>query len=179
LRGGLALVLALFIAPVTAVMAGLFLDEIAEVIETRDYPGDTPGRPMPLGQSVKQSLGFLLVVGLGNIVALLLLLVPGINIAAFFLVNGYLLGREYFEFAAMRFMSPRGRQAAESTQLDNDLLRRPDHRRLPLRAAAQPADPDVRRRHDGASAQDDCGEGGCGAVNGEDQVRGRPRECTV
>lgn len=103
---GLALVLALFIAPVTAVMAGLFLDEIAEVIETRDYPGETPGRPMPLGQSVKQSLGFLLVVGLGNIVALLLLLVPGINLAAFFLVNGYLLGREYFEFAAMRFMSP-------------------------------------------------------------------------
>jgi CysZ protein len=104
---GLALVLALFIAPVTAVMAGLFLDEIAEVIETRDYPGETPGRPMPLGQSIKQSLGFLLVVGLGNIVALLLLLVPGINLAAFFLVNGYLLGREYFEFAAMRFMSPR------------------------------------------------------------------------
>ena len=30
---------------------------------------------------------------------------PGINIAAFFLVNGYLLGREFFEFAAMRFRS--------------------------------------------------------------------------
>jgi CysZ protein len=103
---GLALVLALFIAPVTAVMAGLFLDDIAEVIETRDYPGDTPGQAMPLGQSIKQSLGFLLVVGLGNILALLLLLVPGVNLAAFFLVNGYLLGREYFEFAAMRFMSP-------------------------------------------------------------------------
>lgn len=28
---------------------------------------------------------------------------PGINIAAFFVVNGYLLGREFFEFAAMRF----------------------------------------------------------------------------
>lgn len=98
--------LALFVAPVTAAMAGLFLDDIAEVIETRDYPGETPGRPMPLGQSIRQSLGFLMVVGLGNLFALILLLVPGINIAAFFLVNGYLLGREYFEFAAMRFMSP-------------------------------------------------------------------------
>lgn len=103
---GLALVLALFVAPVTAAMAGLFLDDIAEVIETRDYPYETPGRPMPLGQSIRQSLGFLLVVGLGNLFALVLLLVPGINLAAFFLVNGYLLGREYFEFAAMRFMSP-------------------------------------------------------------------------
>ena len=32
--------------------------------------------------------------------------VPGVNIVAFFLVNGYLLGREFFEFAAMRIRSP-------------------------------------------------------------------------
>ena len=36
---------------------------------------------------------------------LMLLFIPGINILAFFLVNGYLLGREFFEFAAMRFRS--------------------------------------------------------------------------
>ena len=102
---GLALVLALFVAPVTAVMAGLFLDDIAEVIEIRDYPNETPGRPMPLAQSIRQSLGFLLVVALGNLLALILLLVPGINLAAFFLVNGYLLGREYFESVAVRRMS--------------------------------------------------------------------------
>ena len=35
-----------------------------------------------------------------------MLLIPGVNIVAFFLVNGYLIGREYFEFAAMRFMAP-------------------------------------------------------------------------
>ena len=42
---------------------------------------------------------------LGNLLALFLLLVPGVNIAAFFLVNAYLLSREFFEFAAMRFRS--------------------------------------------------------------------------
>ncbi|MFT4180662.1 MAG: EI24 domain-containing protein, partial [Rhizobium sp.] len=42
----------------------------------------------------------------GNIVALFLLFIPGVNLVAFFLVNGYLLGREFFEFAAMRFRSP-------------------------------------------------------------------------
>ena len=58
---------------------------------------------MPTGASIVLSLKFFGVVIAGNLLALLLLLVPGVNIAAFFLVNGYLLGREFFEFAAMRF----------------------------------------------------------------------------
>lgn len=100
---GLALGLALLIAPVTAIIAGLFLDDVAEVVERTDYPDDAPGRAVPALRALILSLKFFCVVILGNIVALLLLVVPGINIAAFFLVNGYLLGREFFEFAAMRF----------------------------------------------------------------------------
>lgn len=100
---GLALGLALLIAPVTAIVAGLFLDDVAEAVERRDYADDPPGVPMPTGTSIVLSLKFFGVVIAGNLLALLLLLVPGVNIAAFFLVNGYLLGREFFEFAAMRF----------------------------------------------------------------------------
>ncbi|AZO10003.1 MULTISPECIES: sulfate transporter family protein [unclassified Mesorhizobium] len=100
---GLALGLALLIAPVTAIIAGLFLDDVADVVERTDYPGDPPGRAVPALRSLVLAVKFFGVVILGNIVALLLLLVPGINIAAFFVVNGYLLGREFFEFAAMRF----------------------------------------------------------------------------
>lgn len=100
---GLALGLALLIAPVTAIVAGLFLDDIAETVERTDYPLDPPGQAVPVLQSIMLALKFFAVVVLGNLVALLLLLVPGINIGAFFLVNGYLLGREFFEFAAMRF----------------------------------------------------------------------------
>lgn len=103
---GLALGLALLIAPITALIAGLFLDDVAEVIEKRDYAGDPPGKAMPFGEAMLGSIRFLGVVILGNIVALLLLLVPGVNLIAFFLVNGYLLGREFFEFAAMRFRTP-------------------------------------------------------------------------
>ncbi|TPN40624.1 sulfate transporter family protein [Mesorhizobium sp. B1-1-6] len=99
----LAFGMALLVAPVTAVVAGLFLDDVAEVVEHTDYPGDPPGRAMPALRSLVLAIKFFGVVVLGNIVALLLLLVPGINIAAFFIVNGYLLGREFFEFAAMRF----------------------------------------------------------------------------
>lgn len=100
---GLALGLALLIAPVTAIVAGLFLDDIAETVERTDYPLDPPGRPVPVLRSLVLTLKFFVVVIVGNLIALVLLLVPGINIAAFFLVNGYLLGREFFEFAAMRF----------------------------------------------------------------------------
>lgn len=100
---GLALGLALLIAPVTAVVAGVFLDDIAEVVEHEDYPGDRPGEAVPVMRGLVLSLKFLGVVAAGNIVALFLLLVPGVNVIAFFLVNGYLLGREFFEFAAMRF----------------------------------------------------------------------------
>lgn len=98
----LAVGMALLIAPVTAIIAGLFLDDVAEVVERTDYPNDPPGRAVPALQSLVLAIKFFGVVVLGNIVALLLLLVPGINIAAFFIVNGYLLGREFFEFAAMR-----------------------------------------------------------------------------
>lgn len=103
---GLALALALLMAPVTAVIAGFFLDDVAEVVERRDYPGEAPGHPLPLGEALWGSIKFLGVVIAGNLFALMLLFVPGVNLIAFFLVNGYLLGREFFEFAAMRFRPP-------------------------------------------------------------------------
>lgn len=101
---GLALALALLIAPATAMVAGIFLDAIAEAVERQDFPADPPGTALPALRSLVLAVKFFGVVIAGNIVALLLLLVPGINIAAFFIVNGYLLGREFFEFAAMRRM---------------------------------------------------------------------------
>lgn len=103
---GLALALALLIAPVTALIASFFLDEAAEIIEKRDYPSDPAGHAMPLGAAISSTLRFFVIVFLGNLFALILLLVPGINLIAFFIVNGYLLGREFFEFAAMRYRSP-------------------------------------------------------------------------
>lgn len=105
---GLAAVLAMLIAPVSAVVAGFFLDDAAEAIEKKDYALEPAGTPLPLGQSLMSSLRFFLIVIAANIVALLFLLVPGVNLIVFFLVNGYLLGREYFEFAASRHLGVAG-----------------------------------------------------------------------
>ncbi|MBO0346445.1 sulfate transporter family protein [Roseibium limicola] len=101
---GAIFVLGFLIAPVSALLAGLFQDQIAELVEARDYPHEAQGRAIPFFPSILMTIKFTGVVILGNIFALLLLLIPGINLVAFFLVNGYLLGREFFEFAASRFM---------------------------------------------------------------------------
>lgn len=98
-----AILLAFLVGPVSAAIAGIFLDDVAEHIEQQDYPTQAPGTAMPLGQSIVMSIKFFGVVIAGNLLALMLLLVPGVNLIAFFAVNGYLLGREYFQFAAMRF----------------------------------------------------------------------------
>lgn len=103
----IAVGLAFLIGPVSAAIAGIFLDDVADHIEAQDYPYDVRGKPMALVPSIIMSLKFFGIVIFGNFCALLLLLVPGVNLIAFFAVNGYLLGREYFQFAAMRFHDER------------------------------------------------------------------------
>ncbi len=105
--GGLALVAAsiFLIPPVTSLIAGLYLDDIAGQVERSAFPSDPPGRELPTAQSVWLAVKFFFVVLAVNLVALLLLLIPGVNLVAFYVGNGYLLGREYFELAAMRHMS--------------------------------------------------------------------------
>ncbi|HSM19526.1 MAG TPA: sulfate transporter family protein [Hyphomicrobiales bacterium] len=101
---GLLVGMAFLVGPITSLVAGLFLDEIAAHVEASDYPDDPPGRELPLARSLFLSVKFALVVLAANIVALFLLLLPGVNLVAFLVANGYLLGREYFELAALRHM---------------------------------------------------------------------------
>jgi CysZ protein len=97
--------------PISSLVAALFLDEVAGEVERSDYPGDPPGRALPIGHSIVLSAKFFGIVLAVNFVALLFLLVPGVNVAVFFVANGYLLGREYFELAAMRFRPAEEAQA--------------------------------------------------------------------
>ncbi len=93
------------VPPITSLVAAFFVDDIAEHVERTNFPADPPGRPLPLVQSIVISAKFFGIVLAVNFLALLLLLVPGINIAIFFFANAYLLSREYFELAAMRHRS--------------------------------------------------------------------------
>lgn len=93
------------VPPVTSLIAGLFLDDVAAQVERTDFPHEPEGRALPVARSIWLSIRFFGVTLLVNIVALLLLLVPGVNLIVFYVANGYLLGREYFQLAAMRYRS--------------------------------------------------------------------------
>lgn len=87
-------------------VAGFFFDELAEEVERELAPGEAPGRALSLGDAAWLSIKFSAVALGVNLVALLLLLVPGVNAAAFFGANAYLFGRGYFEPAASRYLPP-------------------------------------------------------------------------
>lgn len=111
---GSAFGLLFLVAPVTAAVASLFLDDVAEIVERTHYPNDPPGKPLPLLRGLLLSLRFAaLVLGL-NILLLALIFVPGVNLIAWLGVNGYLLGREYFSLAALRFRSEEDAAALRS-----------------------------------------------------------------
>jgi CysZ protein len=97
---------AIFIMPaVTAFVASFFSDEIAAEVEHTHYPADPPGAPVPVWtasfEGIKTSLLALLV----YLCAVPLVLFAGFGFIIFFVANCYLLGREYFLLAAMRFHS--------------------------------------------------------------------------
>ena len=128
---GLVVGLAFLIAPVTSLVAGFFLDDMAAIVEREIDPDGAPGpadrRPAWRRFSPCASPALSILV---NLIALALLFAPVVNIVAFLGANGYLLGREYFELAAMRFR-PAGRSARDAASLCvAHFLRRPDHRRL-------------------------------------------------
>jgi len=73
------------------------------VVERTDYPADPPGGAVPIMQSIGTAIRFFGVIALVNLMALPLVLFLGFGYVIFFIANGYLLGREYFEMAAARF----------------------------------------------------------------------------
>lgn len=102
---GIAIIAAIgfLVPPMVALVAGFFVDEIAATVERTHYPADPPGRAMSAGAALWLSLRFAVLVLAVNLLALALLILPGVNVAVWWVVNGYLLGRQYFEFAALRF----------------------------------------------------------------------------
>ena len=89
--------------PVTAVFAGLFLDEIAERVEKVHYASDAPGKAVPIGPSMLMALQFAIIVLLVHI-AMVPFLFVGLGAIGLIISNAYLLGREYFEMTGMRHM---------------------------------------------------------------------------
>lgn len=107
--GGVAtLVLTWLLFPlVLSACVCLFLDSVAAAVEARHFPVLPRAPGLPWWQSLLAGLRFLVVVIVLNVLLLALLLVlPPIYPVAYVLVNGVLVGREYFELVALRRCSP-------------------------------------------------------------------------
>ena len=95
---------AIFLMPaVTALVASFFADEIAETVERTHYPLDPPGRAPPLPRAVLEGVETALLALLIYLCCAPFLLLAGFGAVLFFLATAWLLGREYFYLAAMRF----------------------------------------------------------------------------
>ena len=95
----------LFPAVMVLVMSPL-LEDVAAAVEARHYPGLPAARAQPWSEMIAGVLAFIAISLALNILALplylLLLFLPPFNLFVFYLLNGYLLGREYFEIVAVR-----------------------------------------------------------------------------
>jgi CysZ protein len=91
---------------VTAFVASFFADEIAEQVEREYYHSDPPGAALPLWTGIIEGVKTALLALVVYLFATVLLLFAGLGVVIFFLATAWLLGREYFELAAMRFHSP-------------------------------------------------------------------------
>jgi len=75
----------------------------AEIVEREHYPAERPGVALPLGVAIPEGIKTALLTVLVYLVALPFVLFAGAGFLIFFFATAWLLGREYFELAAMRF----------------------------------------------------------------------------
>lgn len=70
---GLMLLLSVFLmVPVASAITSMFLDDVAQAVEDKHYPQLPPATPVPFGDAVRDTVNFLGVLILANIVALIL-----------------------------------------------------------------------------------------------------------
>jgi len=98
--------------PVASLFTGLFLEQVADAVEAKHYAHLPAADKVSFSDALVDSLkffGLLIVVNLLAIVIYLLstVLAPVI----FWIVNGILLGREYFQLVAMRRLGRKGANA--------------------------------------------------------------------
>lgn len=95
--------------PVASAFIGIFLDQIADAVEDRHYPGLPPARGVGIAEGIADALKFLGLLIAVNLVALIAyILFAPVAPLLFWAVNGVLLGREYAQMVALRRLDGAG-----------------------------------------------------------------------
>lgn len=117
----LMVVLSVFLMiPVASAITSMFLEEVAQAVEDRHYP-NLPAPPrIPLAEAFRDTVNFLGILIAANLLAFILYaLFSPLALFIFWALNGYLLGMEYFQLAAMRRI---GRAEAKALRRRNVAL---------------------------------------------------------
>ena len=101
---GLMLVLSVFLMiPVASAITSFFLEDVAEAVEATHYPALPSVPRTSLWDGLRDTVSFLGLMLVANLLAFTLYaLFPPFAPLIFYAMNGFLLGREYFQVAAMR-----------------------------------------------------------------------------
>jgi CysZ protein len=108
------LILAIFFlgAPVAAIFGSLYLDRIAARVDAHFFPNDPKAPGTSLATGLGETLRLIVLTLLLNVALLPMDIgVPGLAELATILAKGWLLGREFFELAALRHLSRAGSDA--------------------------------------------------------------------
>jgi CysZ protein len=96
-----------FLMPaVTALVGSFFVDDIALAVEREHYPDEPVGTPLSPALAILQGAKTALLSLAIYVIALPSVFIAGLGAVIFFIATAYLLGREYFELAAMRYRAP-------------------------------------------------------------------------
>jgi CysZ protein len=106
----------LLMPAITSLVASFFVDEVADHVEHEHYPAERPGVALPLGLALREGSKTAALTMLVYLIALPFVFVAGAGFLVFFIATAWLLGREYFELAAMRFRPP---HEAKAMRRDN------------------------------------------------------------
>ena len=145
---------ALFLMPtITAFVGSFFVDEIADAVEREYYPAEPAGRALPFFRALIEGMKIALLALMVYFCALPFIFFAGLGVIMLFLANSYLLGREYFELAAMRFRPPYEAKAMRKANARLHLSRRHGDRGVRVDPAGQSGDADLRHGLHGAHPQ--------------------------
>lgn len=87
-------------------VSGVFLEDIAALVEKKHYPHLQQAKSLPVMQQVKSLMSLTAMIVFVNLLMIPFYFFPVINIFVFYLVNGYLISKEYFELISLRRISP-------------------------------------------------------------------------
>ena len=88
------------------VIISFMLERVARAVEAKHYPDLAPPRRQPVSEAVSIALRYAAISLFLNLALLWVYFIPVLNVFVFGALNGYLLGREYFELIAPRRLEP-------------------------------------------------------------------------